>query len=279
MVSIFVPIISILLVAVPAVLAAVPIALASDGLVRFGAIGLAPLVFGVSYVVFAGVLSIPFRRKIVAGKFPRDLKHAVYGPRRLYGLCWTAVYYSGPIYQLALTIKTLRTLMLRLFGYRGSCDLTLYSDTWIRDLPLLEIARGAYLSNKATIGTNICLQNGDILVDAIVVGANAMIGHLAMLAPGAVIGANAEIGVGVAFGIKAKLGERGRIGPGCVINHGASIGPDAEIGTMSYIGTRAKIGAGIRVPPGSRIPDRAVIETAADLERYVGQPRSPSLAA
>jgi acetyltransferase-like isoleucine patch superfamily enzyme len=267
MVVILVPIFVLVIWAIPAVIAALPLLHADSFAARVGAIAIAPVSFAVVFVLTAGLLSLPFQRAIVAGTFPRRLDHRVYGPRRLYGLCWTAVYYSGPIYQVVLTIPLLRNVMLRLFGYRGSLEVTFYSDTWLRDLPLLKVGKGAYLSNKATIGTNICLLTGDVLVNSVEIGDGAMIGHLTMLAPGSVIGPAAEIGVGVALGIMVNIGAGGRVGPGCVINHGAVIGAGADIGTMSYIGARTKIGAGVRIPAGSRIPDRAVIETQADVER------------
>jgi hypothetical protein len=120
--------------------------------------------------IFLGMtclLVLPFRKAIVPGKFPRDTGHFVYGPRRLYGLLWTLLYYSGPLYWLILTVKPLKSLVLRAFGYTGSLNFVVYPDTWIRDLPFLRIRDGAYLSNKATIGTNICLPDGTIVVDKV----------------------------------------------------------------------------------------------------------------
>lgn len=275
MIAFLVPIFMMLFVGLPALASVLPIVLVEPVWLKLTLIFFAPIVFATTFILVAGVASIPFRRAIVRGKFPRDLSHAVYGPRRLYGLCWTAVYYAGPIYQLALVIPTLKKLMLRLFGYRGSMAVTMYSDTWIRDLPLLDIGKGAYLSNKSTIGTNICLLNGDILVDKITIGEGAMVGHLAMIAPGAVLGARSEVGVGVAFGIRAKLGNDARIGPGCVINHGALIGDKAQIGTMAYIGVAARIGEGVSIPEGAIVPTRAVIETQADVDRLLRRPVEP----
>ena len=81
------------------------------------------------------------------GSFPRDLRAPLYRGRRLYGLCWTAVYYFTPVYWLFLTVPLLRRALFRLFGYRGQMDFTVYPDTWIRDLPLLEFGRGAYVGS------------------------------------------------------------------------------------------------------------------------------------
>lgn len=266
---------SILIVGLPAAAVMPLLRLSAPLPLQLAAWVIAPALFALTWVVTAGVLSLPHQGAIVAGTFPRRLEHAIYGSRRLYGLCWTAVYYAGPIYQLLLTIPATKKLMLRLFGYRGDLDITLYSDTWVRDLPLLDIGRGAYLSNKATIGTNICLQSGDILVDKITLAEGALVGHLTMLGPGAAIGKNAEVGVGCAIGIKVSIGDGARIGPAALVNHGARIGNGAQIGSMAYIGARVTIADGVCVPSGARIPDRAVIASQADVERYV--PRIPAV--
>jgi hypothetical protein len=123
---------------------------------------IAPLVYTLCFVLTAGALSLPFQSGIIAGKFPRDLRHPVYRKRRFYGLCWTSVYYFKPLYFLCLTIPWLKWATFRLFGYRGQMDFTIYPDTWIRDLPLLELGRGAYIANRATLGTNIPLSNGKV---------------------------------------------------------------------------------------------------------------------
>ena len=46
----------------------------------------------------AGLLSTPFHGAIRVGKLPRDLRDPAYRARRLYGLCFTAVYYFTPVY-------------------------------------------------------------------------------------------------------------------------------------------------------------------------------------
>lgn len=89
----------------------------------------------------------------------RALSCQQYVDRRLYGLCWSCLYYFTPIYYLVLSIPILKHIVFRAFGYKGSLNITLYADTWIRDLPLLEIGKGVYIANKATIGTNMPLIN------------------------------------------------------------------------------------------------------------------------
>jgi len=150
---------------------------------RISAVVLLPMEWSMCFVVVAGLLSLPHQFAVKPGKFRRDVSDPRYFHRRLYGLCWTAVYYNKPVYFLCLSIPSLKWLMFRIFGYRGSMDFTVYPDTWIRDLPLLTFEPGAYVSNRATLGTNIVLSNGFLLVNAITLGSNSLVGHLAMLAP------------------------------------------------------------------------------------------------
>src|SRR5579872_2324997 len=176
----------------------------------FGA--LAPFAYAVVFVAVAGLLSIPHQRGIVPGKFPRTLTNPVYRDRRLYGLCWTSVYYFKPVYYLCVTVPALKAFTFRLFGYRGNLDFTIYADTWVRDLPLLDFGRGAYLGNRATIGSNQCF--GDrILVDRITFEEGSELGHLAMVSPGVYVGKGAEIGAGAGVGLRAKIGAYSNIGP------------------------------------------------------------------
>lgn len=255
------------IVGLPLVLAAAPVALAQSSAARLFALAAAPAVFAIAYLLTAGLLSTLTRRAIVAGHFPRDLGHEVYGPRRLYALCWTAVYYCTPLYHAALAVPLLKRVTLRLFGYRGALDVTLYPDTWVRDLPLLNVAEGAYLSNRCTIGTNMCTIDGKVFVAPVTIGRGAMVGHLAMLAPGSVVGDGAEIGVGCGIGMGASIGRKARVGPMSNVGHGVVIGERCDLGFGSTIGTKAVVHPGVRIPPGSVIPPRATIRTEADLPR------------
>jgi len=273
-----IPTIVLVAVTIPTFVSLLPAVLAEHPMARATLLACAPVFFGLIYVLVVGAMSIPFRRAIVSGRFPRQLSDPVYGRRRLYGLCWTLVYYFTPLYHAWLSVPLLKVALFKLFGYRGPTDFTIYPDTWIRDLPLLHLGNGVYLSNKATIGTNMCLNDGTILVDAVTLEAGAMVGHLAMVGPGAVVGERAEIGVACAIGIGARVGKRARIGPACVVDHGAVIGAASIIGTRSYIGVRARIADGIRIPPGTVIPARALITQQVDVRGYVHAATAPASA-
>ena len=216
----------------------------------------------------AGLFSRLAQSGIKRGKFPREPYHPVYFKRRVYGALWTQVFYFKPVYSVVLAIPVFKTWVMRLFGYENSTDFTVYPDTWIRDLPCLKIGAGAYLSNRATIGTNICLADGHILVDNVRVAEKGLIGHLAMLAPGAKVETGAEIGVGCSIGIRVSVKAGASVKPDCTINHGAVIGEGASIGTKTYLGLKCSIGAGLQIPAGANIPNGAILLTQEDVNRF-----------
>jgi UDP-3-O-[3-hydroxymyristoyl] glucosamine N-acyltransferase len=146
-------------------------------------------------------------------------------------------------------------------------NFTVYPDTWIRDLPILTFEDNAYVSNRATLGTNIVLSNGFLLVAPITLRAGALVGHLAMLAPGVELGPGAEVAVGCGVGIKAKLGADSFVGPCCVIEHGVSLGRNTRIGTYSYVGSGSVVLDGIKVPPATVVPPRTKIIEAIQSQR------------
>ncbi len=199
----------------------------------------------IAFLLTAGLLAQLHCRKIVEGRFPLDTGHPSYFHRRLYGLCWTCVYYSGPIYYLVLSIPLLKKLVFRLFGYRGNLNFTVYPDTWLRDLPLLEIGEGAYLSNKATIGTNmIFFRNGQKIIEVgrISLWSRSLVGHLTVIGPGTTVGSNAQIGVVCGIGRRVSIGDNVVIGDDVTLDHGAKIESGVLIPTRSYIAGGVTVG-------------------------------------
>lgn len=234
-----------------------------------GSFALVPLIFLPVFVTLAGLMSRFAHSKIIPGRFPREAFHKIYLWRRVYGICWTQVFYFKPLYAVSLAIPRFKSYMLRMFGYKGpSTSFVVYPDTWLRDLPVLEIGKDAYLANRATIGTNICMSDNTILVDGIRVRDRGLVGHLAVLAPGTSIETHAELGVGVTIGLRTWIGPRVSIKPNVLINHGCSLDEGCDIGTRSYIGLRVRIGKGIKVPAGANIPEGSVIIQQADMDRY-----------
>jgi len=226
-----------------------------------------PIIYVVLFPCIAGFLSIAHRGSIIPGRFPTDVGHPTYFHRRLYGLCWTLVYYSGPIYAIVLGWPWLRSFVLWLFGYRGAASAVFYPDTWIRDLPLLELGDGAYLSNKATLGTNVILMNREILVQRIRIGDRSLVGHLVIVGTGVQIGHNVEIGLATSLGVGTTVEDGARVGPCCGIEHRVRIGRGARVGARSYVGSRAVIGADVHIPADTRIASGTRIMSSSDLDR------------
>jgi carbonic anhydrase/acetyltransferase-like protein (isoleucine patch superfamily) len=252
-------------------LASLPVLLAQDSSLGLRILSLlfGLPIFALSFMVIAGILSWPAQRKIVRGRFPRENFHKVYFWRRIFGCCWTTVFYFKPLYSVLLAVPVLKKTLFRLFGYRGPLNFVVYPDTWIRDLPLLYFGEGAYCSNRSTIGSNLCLQDGTILVDKITIGDRAVVGHLTMIAAGVKLEKDTELGVGVALGIRCRMKEGAKIGAGSSVNHGSVFGARSEIGGHSHVGLRVEIADDIKIPAGANLPAGAVIRTQDDVNKYI----------
>lgn len=261
----FPTIITCLLAVFPAGMTAILIVSAETLASRILVLAITPLVFSFFFVLVASVLSIPFQSSIISGKFRRVSSDAIYSARRCYGTSWCAFFYCTPIYYTVLNLHFVRKWVFYLYGYRGDTSINLAPDAWVRDLPLLKLGPQTYIANKATIGTNMCLAGGTILVDSVVTGNNVMVGHLALIAPGCKLERDSEIGVGSAVGIRVHLGERVKIGPTSMVNHGALLESGTSVGPMSYIGLKVTIGPDLILPSGSNIPDGAELRTQADV--------------
>ena len=247
--------------------AAIPI-LVTSPILKIASIALALPLYLISTIIVGGFLGRPWKKAIFPGVFPRKLSHNVYRARRIYGAAWTSIFYNTPIYFLCVSVPFLRTLLFRLFGYQFEMKFTLAPDAWVRDLPCLKFEEGAYVGNKATLGTNMCLSDGTILVDRVKVGKNSMIGHGTMAGPGANLKENVEVSVSVVLGIRSIYKKGSKIGGHAGISHGVIIGENTEIGNFSYIGTKAIIGDNIKVMAGASIPAGAEILTQEECNRY-----------
>lgn len=230
---------------------------------------LSPIIYVFLFGILAGLLSIPFQRGIVKGVFPRDVRFPVYALRKLYGICWTSVYYFKPIYNIILSVSFYKRLVFRLFGYKGSLKITIFPDAWIRDLPLLRIEDGAYIANRATIGTNICLKDGNIMVGSITLMKGSIVGHLSKVGIGFRLGENSEVGVGCQIGLHTKIGSNSNIGGMSGIGHFAKIGDNVEIGIRSFIGNKAIIANNLILPSNCNVPDGVIVETQSDVLKYI----------
>jgi hypothetical protein len=166
----------------------------STGFGRYFLYGILPFAFVLSFVLVAGLFGQLGRFGVIEGKFPRIPEHPVYALRRIFGGSWTQVFYFKPIYSLCLSIPVFKKLLFKLFGYKGSMNFTVYPDSWIRDLPLLSFGSGAYLANRCTLGTNICLEDNTIIVGPITFKEHSVAGHLAVVSLGTRVGEHSMLG-------------------------------------------------------------------------------------
>lgn len=233
----------------------------------------APIVTIGVYLATAGLLSIPHQQAIVAGKFRRDVSNALYFHRRMFGLCWTMVYYNAPAYHAALAFPMTKKMLFWLFGYRGETTFTTYPDAWIRDIPLLSFGKNAYISNKATLGTNMVLRNGKIIVGPVTVGANSVVGHLSAVGPGTEIGCDSEIGVGAILGVGVRVGSGVTIGGAARVDHMTVVGDRTFVGQCAFIGRNSVIGSGLRIPACALVPAGTTLQTQEDVDAMVGSAR------
>lgn len=239
-----------------------------DTWIQVLALAAIPIVFGVSFVCIGGLISMIGRPGIQPGKFPRSPAHPIYALRRIYGAAWTQIYYFKALYSTFLAVPLFKKLLFRLYGYKGSSDFVVYPDAWIRDLPLLNVGKGTYLANRCTVGTNLCLNDGSILVGECTFEENSMVGHLAIFGLGCKVGVKSEIGVGASLGIRVTLGNSVVVSPKAVIYHGVKVGDGAKVGACAVIGMKAVIGDGVELPIGAHIPSGAQVLTQSDANRF-----------
>lgn len=228
-----------------------------------------PLVFAFLFGTIAGLLSLPWQAGIVKGVFPRDVRFPIYALRRLYGICWTSVYYFKPVYSIILSIPFFTAVTFRLFGYKGSLNITIFPDTWIRDLPLLRIDEGVYIANRATLGTNVNLTNGNILVGNVTLKKGALVGHRSNIGLGVTLGEGSEIGINCTIGLHAKIGNNSQIGGASGISHGSRIGNNTEVGVRSFVGTKAMVADNLSLPSDIQVPDECEVKSQSDVKKYV----------
>ena len=258
----------VLIVSVPFAAAVFPILLAPNLVLRIAVTFLAPFLLIGVHLLLCGLLSWPFRRAVVAGKTPRTLANPLYARRRLHAMCWTYVCFS-PFYYIFLSVTWVKWLMLRLFGYKGSTDFTVYPDVWLRDLPVLTMRSGAYLANRSSIGSNLIQKDGNIYLGAIEIGERAIISHLAMIGPDSLFENDADIGQKCACGVKFKIGERSVVRPCSALDHMSKLGADVEIGTRAFLGIGVKVSDGVKIPPNASIPAKRRLRTQSDVAKHI----------
>jgi carbonic anhydrase/acetyltransferase-like protein (isoleucine patch superfamily) len=231
-------------------------------------IAIAPIIFVISFVTIAGLLSRLGVRSIKNGRLKRTLDDSNYMWRRVYSTPWTMLYYFTPVYFLVLTIAPLKKYVFRLFGYQGEVDFVVYPDTWLRDLPVLKVGKQSYLSNKSSIATNICLMDDTILVEGIEIGQKSCVGHGTLIGPGTKMGDGVELGANITSGIRVKYGNGCKVYEICGIHHGTIIEDHAVIEAGTILGLRSRIGQGVRIREASHIHTGVRVMTQDEADQF-----------
>jgi carbonic anhydrase/acetyltransferase-like protein (isoleucine patch superfamily) len=236
---------------------------------------LAAWAYAMVVLLLAGAVAQCSKRHVRRGRFVRDPKTPLYRGRMIYGAAWTTIYYCKPLLHLVWSFPPLKRMVLRMFGYRGSLDFTIYPDTWTRDLALLDFGPGTYLANRVTLGTNIVRSDGKIQVAPIKTGANVVVGHLAMIGCGSEIGDGSEVGVSAKVGFNVRIGKNVLMSPEATVDGCTRVMDDVVIGSRAYIGKGCVIHAGVSIPVGAVIPDRTVIRNDNDVQAVLARCAMP----
>ena len=270
--TILIPIQFWLAITLPVMAAFAPfIVYGNDIVLKWASLAVSPLIYVISSILILGLLSQLGRHGLIEGKFARTNEDVTYRIRRRYTSMWTFLFYFKPLYFLVLSIPSLKFLAFRLFGYKGNLNFVVYPDTWLRDLPVLSIGQNAYLSNKASVATNICLMDGRILVEGIGIGEKACVGHNTIVGPGTRIGDATEIDASVTSGLRVMYGDKVKVGELCGIQHGVKIEDEAVIEAVCVIGLRCRIGPGVKISEGSHIHTGTRIRDQKEADQYFSQ--------
>lgn len=268
MVPVILPFVFAAMIGVPFVCSFVLPIMAEAKSVQLIGLVVAPAIFILATLLTGLFFAFPTKKAIVPGKFERNLNHPVYGARRVYGAAWTSIFYNTPLYHTLLAVNPLRKVLFRVYGYTGPLDFTTYPDTWLRDLPCLMFESKAYLANKATLGTNLLLADGTILIDRIKAGERAIVGHLSVVGCGTKFRAGSEFGLQCASGIRAEFKAESKLNPCSTVHHGVLIGERTVVGCSSYIGTRTEIAADIKIEAASVIPKGLIIKNQKEADEW-----------
>lgn len=228
-----------------------------------------PFILTLLMVLIGGSLSYPFHAAIISGIFPRDPSSKLYFGRKIYGTCLSTIMYFPATYYLILNISFFKKLFFRLFGYEGQhLSFTAYTDTWIRDVRLLTLGERSYLANQSTIGTNICLTDGNIMVGRIKIGDDTQVGRLCILGPGSRMGNNCETGVRTVLGIRTVIKDKVKLAGGASLSHGVLLHEGVDVQEYSYLGTKCEVYAGIKLPAGSYLEAGTILTNQEEADNF-----------
>lgn len=213
--------------------------------------------------------------RIRPGRFHRHQNDTDYAARIQYTTSLRAFVYNPMVLNIIFCNEELKKLFFRTFGYPGALNFTIYPNCWLRDLPLLDIGKGAYLADGIVLGTNqVSTDQQFVTVGPITIGERSIFDQACMIGYHTVVGADCIIGIRCAIGIKCSIGDQTHIGEVVNIGHGSRIGRDVSIGQASVIGNFCVIEDGVEIPAQTRFPMYSKVTTEGVFHRRTGQPVS-----
>lgn len=194
-------------------------------------------------------------KNIKTGRFERTVDNPTYKSRVLYTKELRSYVYNPALMNTILLEKELKALFFRTFGYQGQLDFTIYPYAWLRDLPLLDFGKGAYLADNIILGTNqVSVDQKLISVGPIKIGARTIIDQNVGIGYKTTIGDDCTIGFRSSIGIKCQISNSVHIGSISTIGHGTHLGKNVVVENNCFIGDLCVVEDNIKIPFGSNIP-------------------------
>lgn len=166
-----------------------------------------------------------------------------------------------PLWQpLVFCFASLRWLMLRGLGAKVAFGIQTATDVRLVDPSLCEVGPGSMLA-AGTFAAGHLIENGQLRLAPVRVGAGVQVMGQVTLSPGAVLGENAVIGPGSKLLPQVTIGEDAFVGMGCLFYDDVQVGANAVIGHQATLERGVVVGEGAvvrpfaRVPRGTTIPD------------------------
>ncbi len=192
---------------------------------------------------------------IKVGKFKRGKDNQKYKDRLIYTRELRNYVYNPAIMNTIFSTPEIKLRFFRTFGYKGSIDFTIYPQSWLRDLPLLNIGKGTYLADGILLGTNQVTPDQEwICTGTIDIGEKCIFDQGCSVGYNSTIGANSIIGFEVAIGVKNRIGTNVRIGGRSNIAHGCKIGNNVVIPDCCRIGSFSVIEEDVELAEYTDIP-------------------------
>lgn len=211
---------------------------------------------------------------IEPGKIKRDPNNPQYQKRVQYTVALRDFVYNPALLNVIFGDAELKANFLRIFGYRGNTNFTIYPNCWLRDLPLLDIGAGVYLGDHILLGTNQVSPNQEFLtVGTIQIGDNSIFDQQCSIGLNAKVGSNVQGRFKSSIGLKATVHNNVLLGEGSNIGHGTVAKEGVILERCAGVGNFCIIDAGVVVPEYATIPSFSHVTESGIVPRQQSKKR------